>query len=431
MKRALWVLVLAGSTAASAQTVTLAQLLEAADKNNVDRRVSVENRNRADAEFRQAWTGLLPSLSVSAAVIRNERRTTIDVPTLTDDVPPRFGPPVTRVIVPRDQLEGTVRFDVPLIDASRWFRVGASSMAQGGSTERELVTRDQVKRQVVSSWFNFVAALALRDSAKKSLAAAVAQAKLQEIRLGAGAATEIERLRANAERARNLQLVADTENLVAFSRRALRTLTFVDPGDAAPLPEDDLRPEAALEELEARVEGLPSVRASDSDVAVNQRLLTAQRLAILPTVGAQFTERVTNATGFSGAAANYNLGLNLSWRLDLPMFQAMGVQQAGTSLAQLQAERARLIAKDQIHADWQRQRSAVIKVEAARAQVEAVQRAASVARDRYAVGASTQLDVILAERDVFSAESGQIQARTDLAAARAGLRISAGLPISE
>jgi outer membrane protein TolC len=39
------------------------------------------------------------------------------------------------------------------------------------------------------------------------------------------------------------------------------------------------------------------------------------------------------------------------------------------------------------------------------------------------------VDVIQAERDVFSAEVAQIQARTELATARAALRLSAGLPV--
>ncbi len=423
MKRVLWVLMLAGSTVASAQSVTLQQLLEAADKNNLDRRVSVEQTHRAEAEFRQAWGGLLPSMSASASATYNQYPTVIEQPD-------GMGGTKQFVIVPSDQYDAVIRFDLPLLDPSRWARAAASSVGQESSAQRDLLTRDQIRRQVVSAWYNYAAALAVRESAKKSLVLSEAQAKLQEIRQNAGAATELERLRANAERAHNVQQLADTENLVAISRRSLRSLTFVDPGEQVPLPEDDLRAEAPLEELEARVEELPAVRASDKDVLFNERLLTAQRLAALPVIGAQFTERVTNATGFSGRTTGFNVGLNLSWRLDVPTFQAMSVQQSGLSVAQLQAERSRLNAKDQIHSDWQRQRASLIKIDAARAQVEAAQRAASVARDRYAVGVSTQVDVIQADRDLFSAEVSQIQARTDLASARTGLRISAGQPLA-
>jgi outer membrane protein len=61
--------------------------------------------------------------------------------------------------------------------------------------------------------------------------------------------------------------------------------------------------------------------------------------------------------------------------------------------------------------------------------MQAAERAAQVARDRYAAGAATQIDVIQAERDLFGAEVSQTQARTELASARVALKISAGLPL--
>ncbi len=416
MKRA-GLLVVVLSAAAFGQNVTLPQLLEAAEKNNIDRRVSVEQRARADAEFRQAWTGLLPSLTVQGAWTHNEIETSITQG------------PVTIVISPLDQLDGTLRLDLPLIDTTRWMRTAAASAAQDAAIDRDAAGRDQVKRQVVSAWYQYAASLAVRESAKKSLGVAEAQVNLQDIREKAGAATELERLRSLAEKARTLQLVADAENLVAVSRRNLRTLTALDPGDFAQIPEDDLTPPAELGSLEGRADALPAVRAADQDVKAADRFVLAQQLAIVPVVGAQFTERVTNATGFSGKNNQWNAGLYLQWRIDVPLFMGWGVQSANRSAAQLQAERMRLLARDQIHLDWQRQRAAVTKVEAARAQVEAAQRAATVARDRYAAGVSTQVDVIQAERDLFGAEVGQIQARTDLAAARASLLLSAGLPL--
>jgi outer membrane protein TolC len=149
----------------------------------------------------------------------------------------------------------------------------------------------------------------------------------------------------------------------------------------------------------------------------------------VPIVSAQFTERLTNATGFAGQAASYTAGVNLAWRLDVPTFMNMSSQSATEQVALLATERARLVARDQVNFDWQRLQAALIKVDAAKAQVEAARRATQVARDRYAAGAATQVDVIQAERDVFGAEVGQIQARTELASARASLRLSAALPL--
>ncbi len=398
----------------------LKDFLDSAEKENVDRKISIEQRNRAAAEYRQAWTALLPTLAVSGGWTHNQYNAEFVVNPVTM---------AKAVIVPYDQLDAVFRIDLPLIDTGRWFR----SMAAGASSEsaalRELVTRDLIRKQVVASYYGYAASLAVRESAKKSAGVAEAQLKLMQIRSGVGTITELELLRAKAEVARTKQTLADTESLVATSRRTLRTLSGLEPPELVAAQPDDVRPVEALEELEGRVDQLPSVQAADKDREAAGRISTASKLALVPIVSAQFTERVTNATSFTGQAASFNTGVNLTWRLDAPTFMGMQAQAATEQTALLAGERARLQARDQVHSDWQRLKASLIKIDAAQAQVEAAQRATQVARDRYAAGAATQVDVIQAERDVFGAEVSQIQARTELATARASLRISAALPL--
>ena len=403
----------------SAQT-SLKQLLDAADQQNVDRRIAAESHLRADAEYRMAWTALFPSFTAQGSITHNEVAAVIPAGVLG---------PKQLVITPADQINGSLRFDLPLVDTNRWYRAIVTSVAQDAAVDREEFTRDQVRRSVIFGYYFYAAALAVRESAKRSLGVSEAQLKLQEIRSSAGAITELDLLRARAEVLRTRQVVADTENLVATSRRGLQSTTSLDPGEIAALPPDDLTPEPRFEELEMRTDALPGVRAADRDAAMQQKLADAQSLVLVPVLGAQFTETLSNATGFTGKAATFNTGLYLTWRIDVPTFTAMGAQRAISNTARLALEKMQVMSRDQIHADWQRHHAALIKVEAAQAQVQAAQRAAQVARDRYSAGAGTQLDVIQSERDVFTAEVGQIQARTELASARAGLRISAGLPL--
>jgi outer membrane protein TolC len=417
VKRFVVSLVVVLSTVSSAQNVKV--FVDGAESANVDRQISIEQRNKAAADYRAAWTGLFPSISASAGWTHNE-------------VPAEFTNPLTgqaTVIVPKNQFDATVRIEMPLIDTGRWFRAMAASTAEESAALREQVTRDLVRRQVVASYYGFSAALAVRESAKKSANVALEQLKLMEIRASVGTVTELDLLRAKAEAARTRQTVADAESLVATSRRTLRTLSGIEPPETLPMQEDDLSQAAPLEELEGRVNFVPAVQAADKDAEASGKLATASRLAIVPIVNAQFTERVTNATGFQGRAATFNTGVNLVWRLDVPTFMNMQAQSSNEQVARLAVDRARLVARDQINSDWQRLTAALIKVEAAKAQVEAARRATQVARDRYAAGAATQVDVIQAERDVFGAEVGQIQARTELASARASLKISAALPL--
>lgn len=407
---------------AMAQPTTVKDFLAAADAQNVDHRISIEQRERAVAEFHQAWTALLPSVAVSGNFTYNQYAAQLPAGALGPDA---------IVITPNRQLDGVLRFDLALVDTTRWMRVLSASTNRQSAAERAEMTKDLVRRQVVASFYGYAAALAVLESGQRSLTVAVAQLKLAEVRAQAGSATELEPLRARAEVERNRQVVTDSLSLVATTRRTLRTLSGVEPPDQVALPQPDLRPEPSFEEMEQRVDGLPSVRAADHDVDAAGYMATASRLALVPVVSAQFTERATNAAGFTGRTFSYNAGFGLTWRLDGPTLAGMGVQSHIEQTARLGAEKARLAARDQIHSDWQRFNASLQKVGAAQAQVQAATRAAQVARDRYAVGAATQVDVIQAERDVFTAELGQIQAKTELATARASLRISAGRPLDE
>lgn len=431
MKRVVAAVMALVSLSASAESIK--SFLDKAESANIDRQISIEQRNKAAADYRAAWTGLFPSLTVSGAWTHNQFEAGVDLPKKDENgnTVIENGKPVTvrAVIIPSDQFDAIFRFDLPLIDTGRWFRAMAAGTAEESAALRELVMRDLVRRQIVGAYYGYSAALAVRESAKKSANVALEQLKLMEVRANVGTVTELDLLRAKAEAARTRQVVADTENLVATTRRTLRTLSGLEPPEVLPMDADDLTPAAALEELEGRVGELPAVKAAEKDAQAAGKFSAAAKLALVPIVSAQFTERLTNATGFAGQAASYTAGVNLAWRLDVPTFMNMSSQASAESVANLATERARLVARDQVNSDWQRLQSALIKVDAAKAQVEAARRATQVARDRYAAGAATQVDVIQAERDVFGAEVAQIQARTELASARLSLRISAALPL--
>lgn len=417
-------MLVAAVQAGVAQGQPLREFLASAEQQNLDAQLGAESRARAEAEWGQAWGALLPSLTASGAWTRNQYEAVIDVPS---------GPGQTQkiTIIPRDQLEASLRVELPLVDAGRWVRTAAAASSARAAAERESLTREQVRRQVVTSFYAHAGARAVLESARKALAVAEAQLAQQEVRNKAGVATELELVRARAEVGRNRQVVADAEALVATSRRTLHSLSGLEPREVPPIAEDDLSAAPALEQLEPRVESLPAVRAATHEAEAASHTSLAADMLLVPTLNAQYTHRFTNATGFQNASDLYNAGLVLNWRVDMVGLQAMRAQHALEATAALNADKARQQARDQLHSDWLRVGTAVEKVRAAGAQREAAQRAASLARERYSAGVATQLDVIQSERDLLAAEVADIQARFDLAVARASLRLSAGLPLKD
>jgi outer membrane protein TolC len=411
-------------TALGAQAQPLEAFLDSAGQHNVDNRLAREASVRAGADLGSSWGALLPALTANGGWTHNQFDAVITLPdtaTTTKKV----------TITPLDQLDATVKVEVPIIDATKWLRTAASSASADAATEREHSSVDQVRRQVVAGFYSFVSAKAVLESAVKSLGVAQAQLTVTDSRTRAGVANELELARAVAEVERNNQVIADAESLVATSARTLRSLTGLEPGEVPALPDDDLHPEPAEAELELKSDALPQVAAADRDAAAAFRTSTAATLALVPTVNAQFTERFTNATGFQNANTLYNAGVTFNWRLDVPAVHALRAQQSAQATAELNAEKTRLQVRDQLHGDWQRVRASITKVRAATAQVTAARRASGLAQERYAAGVATQVDVIQGERDLFSAEVGQIQARGELANARAALRLSAGLPVTD
>src|SRR4051794_11951474 len=104
-------------TAVAAHATTLGELLKAAESNNVDRQISLEQRHRAATELEAAWWSLAPSLTAQGGYTYNQYEALLPK-RLVD---PTADPTATVPLIPHNQLNGLLRFELPLIDTARWF----------------------------------------------------------------------------------------------------------------------------------------------------------------------------------------------------------------------------------------------------------------------------------------------------------------------
>ncbi|PZR07411.1 MAG: hypothetical protein DI536_27545 [Archangium gephyra] len=408
------------SSAALAQPLTA--FLEASTTGNFDARQSAAEAQRAQASFGQAWGALLPALSANGGWTHNQYDAVVPLPQPD-------GTTRNITIVAKNQLDATLKAEVPLIDAARWAQVAAGGASAEAAARRTASTRLQVQRQVVAAYYAWAAGLEVLASAQRSVDAARAQVALRDARADAGVGNELELARARAEVERNLQLLAAAEASLSNNARQLETLTGLAPSEpGTPVREAVSLPELA--ELERGLTTLPSVEAATLEARAAERTDLASSLALVPAINAQFTQRFTNASGFQNAPAQASGGVTFNWRLDLVGVNAWRVQRANGELARIAADRARRAAEDQLHSDFFNLRAAVKKVSSARSQVAAARRAADLARERSAAGVATQFDLIQAERDLFAAEVSEVEADAEAATARAQLTLSAGNPLA-
>jgi len=379
------------------------------------------NLAQQNAQADVALGRVLPGISARGNYQRNQYQSTISVP-----IDPN-APPQTITITPYDQLFGSGSVTVTLVDLASFVRVSAARTGAEGSAKQAEATGLQVEAVVVQDYFQVLANLSLVVSSQRALDVSRENLRLTQAQLDAGRATMLDLDRAKADVERQVQLLESARLQVSLSARALESASGLTPEALEAIPfEDDLHPEPGLDSFSPPDEALPSIAAAIKNREAAEKQATAQRLTLLPAITGSFTENATNTSGFVGRNYYWQTGLGFTWQLDLTNFANIRSQDAAADAARAREQRTRLASRDAIHRYWNTVQADIANSKSARAQATASENAARLAKDRYEVGAATQLDLLQAQRDAYSADVARIQSDADLANARAQLRLAAG-----
>ena len=399
-------------------TQPLETFLNAARAGGFDAREQAALVEQRSWEKEAALGRLLPAVSATGIYTRNQYESVIPAGPLS---------PVPLTITPQNQLDAVFALDVPIVDIASYHRYGqAKHLANAAEAERD-VTAAEVEQIVARSYYAFVGASALVEAAERSLRSSEENLAYVLTRHAAGVATELdrERAKANVERARQDRTQAELVRTTAA--RNLETVSGITPTAVTEYPNDDLRPEAPLNEWLASRD-TPSDRLQKHLSRAADSAKKAAASSLLPTLGASAQERISNATGFSGRTGSYTVQAVLSWRGDYGTYAAAQASASAADAQAVRAERSRRGVEDDIFDAYERVRAGIAKSASARAEAEASLRAERFAFSRYQAGAITQLDVSQAQRDAFQAQAARIQADADLAYSRVVLRSVAGKP---
>jgi outer membrane protein TolC len=331
------------------------------------------------------------------------------------------------IITPINQFAGVATLTVPLINLADYWRTEVARLQTSSSKWQEVNIALQVESRAVQAYYQIIADLGLVAASTRALEVAKASLALAQTRFQSGKTAALDVDRAEAEVERQVQQLAVAQFQLELDKRSLRSLTGIAPDtESTPKLRDDLHEEPPLDTFQTSETSLPSLAAAMAARRVQEQQAYVQRLTLLPALAGSFTEQGTNAAGFSGHEWYWQAMLTLTWSFDLTSVGNIRLQDAQVSAAAAQEERVRLTARDSIHRAWNMVQTDIARSRSVRKQAQVSRRAAVLAHDRYTAGAATQLDLLQAERDAFSAEINQIQADADLANARAQLRLASG-----
>jgi outer membrane protein TolC len=391
--------------------------LEGAKTANFDARELEAVTSQRDWERESALGRLLPGLSARGAYTFNQFESSAPINGQVF------------VITPQNQLDGSFQLDVPVVDVASHHRLAQATHLKRASQEQEGLTRSQIESTVARTYFLLLSSASLVDSAERSLALARDSEKFIATRAEFGAATglDVERARANTERAR--QDLADAVLARELAARQLETLTGIQPSPVDQFPDARLDPPEPLETWLADT-NTPAdrVQAELSQATVFGR--KAAKSAFIPTLSVSANERFTNAAGFVGESAIFTLQAVLAVRLDYSTYATTKAQEAQVQAQTVRQERTRRTTADAIFEAYQRVLSGIVKCESTQAQAQAAHNAALLADERFRAGAATSLDVTQSQRDAFIADLARVRANLDLAYARVQLITVSGKPLA-
>ncbi len=432
MKLAGLMLVPAAMVAQEARPIPLDEAVRLARRNAP---ASVQSRNtiRQNAGLvRQRYAAFLPNLNLSAGLSQSEGFNLAQVRDPVDTN--RF------ISVPRpfDQdWNGnhglSAQFQI-FGGGNRLFQL-QQARAQLDAAEAADVAQDfTIALQVKQQYYAVLAAREQRLAAERQLESAEQQLRASTARVQAGAATRSDSLRTSIQVGNARLAILTAGNGLANANAALsrligsETLVTADPGT-----ETTETVSVTDAELLALAERSPSViQAQANEVAAKQgnRSTWSQ---YLPTLS------VTMSRSFSGRPGEFQLwgdgdlnstrtNYNVGWQL----FNGLAREQQGLTArismdnAEAQLRDARLNARQQMIQQVGAFRTAEVRVQIQEASVAAGEEDLRVQQERYALGASTLLDVLNSQTTLDQARRDLIQARLDARTAKAQIEALIG-----
>jgi outer membrane protein TolC len=411
-------IVLSSSAPAFAErTLSLAEALSLADKQNLTLHAARTQIDRAEASVAMARAALLPVASARGKYTHNYKEFAISFPAMDPLAPP----PEPVVLQEQEQLDLNAQVTVPLIVPSAYFGLSSARRNLEASRAQVDVDRATVLLSVARSFYAAAGADDLVQARKHAVEVAEVTAKNARERLKVGAVTQVETARAELKLVQAEQAEVEAEAARDAAYRALATALQIKESFRCVVPDKNPRPDAKLAKVnvdEARLRR-PEIRQLERSLRAFDAKSTAAGFQWLPSLSAFGNANWFNYANFVGDSSSWAVGLQVDWTLyDGGLRDA---ERRENAAREREAEaRLRLLSDnvaDEI-ADTRAQVSTKARaVDAATRGVTLAQQTLKLVRAQYDAGAATQLDLLEAQDELVNSEVSAVHARFEYALA--------------
>lgn len=343
-----------------------------------------------------------------------------------------------------------LNFNLELFDGGRrFFSLGAAKANVNSAEASEIAQRYRVALDVKQQFFNVLAARESEGAAQAQLQQAEQQLRASTARVAAGAATKSDSLRSLIQ-VGNAQLALITARNSLQVANATLTRLVASPELVTASVEDTMAVATAQVDsvaLASLAETGPAIRQAEAALVAARASRKAAKTPYLPTVSAGYSRSGSGADSRFGlgddvacptqtnpaqrcSSYNYNGSLRLS--LSYPLFNQLTREESVVraevveDVAEAAVRDARFFARQNLVQYVGAMRSADLRMAIQQASVRAAEEDLRVQQQRYAVGASTLLDVLTSLTQLNQARAALIAARYDYRVAKAQIEAVVG-----
>ena len=417
---------LAQSPADSLRPITLQEAVSLAQRNNPSAVTARGQTRAAQSSVRSAYGAFIPSLSASVSQTQQSGQ--------------RFDNIRNQVVQstqPTSYRAG-LSSNLELFDGGRRFAELRANRADVDAAEaNEITQRYSIALQVKREYAGILAARESEAAARAQVQQAEAQLRASVARVQAGAATVSDSLRSVIQLGNARLALLTAQNNVRVASATLTRLVgtpfmvTANPTDTAGIGIVRIDSVALMDDA---LRG-PPVREAELQMRAARAGVTAARTSYLPTISASYSYNGngTDPYGFgSDTTKRFLYGSQFQLSLSFPLFNNFSREdqivraRIAEDNAAARARDIRLTAQQNMIAQLGALRTAEERVRIQQASVAAAEEDLRVQQQRYALGASTLLDLLTSQSQLNAARADLIQARQDYRISRAQIEAIIG-----